>query len=237
MAAAARFAAAPGERRDSVTRGRCSPAVPTMARDQVAADPLAQPGVAFLGRAAVHETPVTASRPPPRPRRGSQTPARNAPWAASERVNVSAAHARRGRGSEARRRRGDAAALGLGSTRRLRRGRDDRMSSAAGASRTGSRALALGRNRALAARRCVRAVPVAAGRTRALLLAARGWVAIRCSTPTFACASREGGPDRFRPGDDRRSASQVLTRTSCRSMCRWCATPQWAARTRWPVRR
>jgi hypothetical protein len=89
------------------------------------------------------------------------------------------------------------------------------------ASRTGSRALALGRNRALAARRSVRAVPVAAGRTRALLLATRGWVAIRCSTPTFACASREGGPDRFRRGDDRRSASQVFIRTSCRSMCRW----------------
>ena len=32
---------------------------------------------------------------------------------------------------------------------------------------------------------CVRAVPVAAGRTRALLLATRGWVAIRCSTPTL----------------------------------------------------
>jgi hypothetical protein len=126
----------PGERRGSVTRGRCSPAVPTMPRDQVAADPLAQPGVAFLGRAAVDETPVTASRPPPRPRRGSQTPARSAPWAASERVNVSAAHARRGRGSEARRRRGDAAALGLGSTRRLRRGRDDRISSGASVSRT-----------------------------------------------------------------------------------------------------
>jgi hypothetical protein len=49
------------------------------------------------------------------------------------------------------------------------------------ASRTGSRALALGRNRALAARRSVGAVPVVAGRTRTLLLARRGWVAIRCS--------------------------------------------------------
>jgi|SRR3954451_22811618 len=44
-----------------------------------------------------------------------------------------------------------------------RAARDARFSSLAGASRTGSRALALGRNRALATRGSGRAVPVAAG--------------------------------------------------------------------------
>jgi hypothetical protein len=39
----------------------------------------------------------TASRPPPRPRRGTRIPARSAPWIVSERVDVSAAHARSGR--------------------------------------------------------------------------------------------------------------------------------------------
>jgi hypothetical protein len=39
---------------------------------------------------------------------------------------------------------------------------------------------------------------------------------------THFCLRRQGGgPDRFRRGDDRRSASQAFIRTSCRSMCRW----------------
>jgi hypothetical protein len=50
-------------------------------------------------------------------------------------------------------------------------GRHARSSSAAGASRTEPRALALGRKRALVARRCVRALPAVAGRTRGLPLA------------------------------------------------------------------
>ena len=52
------------------------------------------------------------------------------------------------------------------------------------------------------------------------------------------CAARHaGGPARFRRGDDRRSASSVSIRTSCRSMLPAVPMPHWAVRTRCPVRR
>jgi hypothetical protein len=72
-------------------------------------------------------------------------------------------------------------------------------SSAAGASRTGSRALALGRNRA---QRGALSAPLRFAARHPLCPASgdEGWV---------ACATREGGPDRFRRGDDRRSAHQA----------------------------
>jgi hypothetical protein len=71
---------------------------------------------------------------------------------------------------------------GQGASRRAR------SSSAAGTSRTGSRAPARGRKRALAARRCVRAVPVAAGRSRALLLANLGTEPRRPASPASLLA-------------------------------------------------
>jgi hypothetical protein len=64
-----------------------------------------------------------------------------------------------------------------------------------GASRTGTRALALGRERAPAARRCVRVVAVAAARTRALRLGISG----RAAHPIldsclYGAAGRRGSP-------------------------------------------
>ena len=85
------------QRRGSVTRRRCSP--PSLRA--VAPRPGGRrfPGPAWSGvprPCSRRRDSRTASRPP-RPRRGSRIPARSAPWVCSERVDVSAAHARRGR--------------------------------------------------------------------------------------------------------------------------------------------